>query len=97
MPCISGLSAHEWVSKNYLLQCKKGMVIFCAQGRFLYAKGLSYFGSCGTQGICSNKYPSDILAAPVLSLRSTGVPKIREALWLKSSFAQKLPFLFLSQ
>jgi len=63
---------------------------FIAQGRFFNAKGLSYFGGCGTRGICSNKYPSDILAVPVLSLRSTGIPKILKLLWLKSSFAQKL-------
>jgi len=62
---------------------------FFTQGRFFYAKGLSYFGGCGTRGICSNKYPSNILAVPVLSLRSTGIPKILKRLWLKSSFVQK--------
>src|SRR3989338_3741730 len=60
-----------------------------AQGRFFNAKGLSHFGGCGTRGICSHKYPSHILAVPVLSLRSTGIPKMLKLLWLKSSFAQK--------
>src|SRR3989338_7759018 len=62
---------------------------FFAQGRFFNAKGLSHFGGCGTRGICSHKYPSNILAVPVLSLRSTGIPKMLKLLWLKSSFAQK--------
>jgi len=60
-----------------------------AQRRFFDAKGLSYFGGCGTRGICSHQYPSHILAVPVLSLRSTGIPKMLKLLWLKSSFAQK--------
>jgi len=60
-----------------------------AQRRFFNAKGLSHFGGCGTRGICSHKYPSHILAVPVLSLRSTGIPKMLKLLWLKSSFAQK--------
>jgi len=60
-----------------------------AQRRFFNAKGLDHFGSCGTRGICSDKYPSNILAVIVLSLRSTMISKMLKLLWLKSSFAQK--------
>ncbi len=38
------------------------------------ANGLSHLGGCRTRAFCSSKRRSNSFAAPVLSLRSTGVP-----------------------
>ena len=78
------------------LKMKNEPVDFLAQGRFFNANDLSHSGGCGTRGFCSNKNHSNILAVPVLSLRSTGISGILKLHWLKSTFARNIAkFIFI--
>jgi len=47
------------------------------------------FGGCGTRTFCSSKKYSDILAVPVLSLRSTGIPENAQASLAKIDIRSK--------
>jgi hypothetical protein len=64
---------------------------FCPSGT---PKVFRIFGGCGTRPFCSSKKGSDILAVPVLSLRSTGISSDAQAALAKISIRKFARFIF---